>query len=228
MSRKSSPGSPPPERRCRAKSKRSGQQCGKWAMCGRDVCRAHGGATPRGIGLPQSKHLRYSRSVPSRLSQSYAEILGDSKKLDLDNELAVIVARSQEILASLYLGDSDAWRRRLRSEKRRMERARRNGDDSAVAEHLSAIMRMIEHGAPDGERWIEWLDNTEQLRKIAESERKRRVEDQQIVTTEEVMALLGALTGIVMRHVPDERTRQILGRQIDALIFFPGDDPSEN
>lgn len=38
---------PPPDRRCQATSKRSGEQCGKWAIKGLTVCRMHGGGTQR-------------------------------------------------------------------------------------------------------------------------------------------------------------------------------------
>jgi hypothetical protein len=36
-----------PARRCRARSKRTGQPCRAFAITGGDVCRAHGGATSR-------------------------------------------------------------------------------------------------------------------------------------------------------------------------------------
>lgn len=38
---------PPPERQCTAKSKQSKERCKKWAEPGLDVCRMHGGSTPR-------------------------------------------------------------------------------------------------------------------------------------------------------------------------------------
>lgn len=38
-------------RRCSAQSKTSREQCGKWAMAGQQVCRAHGGAAHKARGL---------------------------------------------------------------------------------------------------------------------------------------------------------------------------------
>jgi hypothetical protein len=54
---------PPPERRCKAKSKRSGQQCKNWTVPGYDVCYYHGangGAkTRRGKRKQQRANLKH-------------------------------------------------------------------------------------------------------------------------------------------------------------------------
>ena len=99
-----------------------------------------------------------------------------------------------------------------------MEKARIEGDNDAAADHLNNIMRMIERGASDGERWMEWMANTDQVRRLAESERKRRVEEHQIVTTEEILAIMGVVLAIITRHVPDGRTRRAIGYDIEALV----------
>lgn len=226
------PSEQPIEGKCGAQLRgRPGQHCTRDPMAnGR--CYLHGGKSPKGIASGRFVHGRYSKSVPARLAGSYEEVLADPRRLELDNELAVYVARNREILASLYSGDSDGLRRRMRDEKRSMEAARRNaqsagdrGDAEAqrrysekAVEHLNAIMRMIERGATDAERWLEWSNNTDQLRKLAESERKRRVEDQQIATTEEVMALMAAVLSVITRHVTDQRTRRAIGTELDALV----------
>jgi hypothetical protein len=238
MQDRNSPGSPPPERQCRATSKRSGAQCAKWAMRGKDVCHIHGGKTPRGVASPHAKHLRFSKSVPSRLSTSYHEVMADHKKLELDNELALLVARSQEVLKSLYSGESDGLWLRLRSRVRSMDEAnrkarsaRRRGDEeaaerheAAAAEHLNELLREIERGAPEGERWREWSRIVDVQRRLAESERRRHIESHQMATTEEIMAFVGALTAIIKNHVEDERTMRLIMHDIEGLVSRPGDE----
>jgi hypothetical protein len=49
-------------RRCTAKSKRSGQQCRRWAALGATVCVVHGG------GSPQAR-----RAAKARLAEAEAE-----------------------------------------------------------------------------------------------------------------------------------------------------------
>lgn len=41
--------------KCQAKSKRSGKQCGNYAVSGRHVCKFHGGLTPRHNTGPKTK-----------------------------------------------------------------------------------------------------------------------------------------------------------------------------
>src|SRR5215218_3731776 len=145
----------PAKNLCGAKT-RSGGECRQPAMAnGR--CRMHGGRSPRGVAHPSFKTGRFSRSIPSRLSQSYEEALADPRKLELADELAVIVARNREMLESLYSGESDGLWRRLICHKRKLEAARRAGDLDAQAEHLNIIIRLIEVGAKDVERWAELM-----------------------------------------------------------------------
>jgi len=231
MDRKRSPGKPPPEHQCQGTSKRSGNQCEKWKMRGKNYCHIHGGKTPSGVGLPQFDHGRYSVSVPARLSQSYEETLNDPKRLELDNELALLISRNQELLQSLYSGESNGLWKRLRSYKGAMEKARRDGDADAADEYLNTIMRLIERGADDGERWAELMKNVDQQRRLAESERKRLVDAHQMVTTEELMAFMGAVLGILKKHVRDQSVLRAIGYDIEALVngetngkMKPGED----
>jgi hypothetical protein len=212
------PGKPSPERQCSGTSKQSGERCERWTTPGYNVCPSHGSKTPRGVAHHSFTHGRFSRSIPARLSESYEEALNDPRKLELADELAVIVARNREMLSSLDSGESDGLWLRLRDHKRKMDKARSNGDDDAAAAHFNALRRMIERGADDAERWAELMKNVDQQRKLAESERKRKVEDHQMATTEEVMAIMGAILAIITRHVPDTRTRRAIGYDIEALV----------
>jgi hypothetical protein len=216
------PGKAPEEQQCTATSKRSGERCKAWAVGGSTVCRMHGGKSPRGVASPHFTHGRFSKSIPARLAGSYEEVLADPRRLELDNELAVIVARNEEMLAGLYSGASDRLWLRMRAAKRAMEAAQDAGDHDAAAKHERRILQMIEHGGNDGERWAEIMANFDQQRRLAESERRRRIEDHQMATTEEVMALMAALVAIITRHVKDERVRRAIGLDIDALINLEG------
>ncbi len=231
MDRKRSPGKPPPEHQCQGTSKRSGERCGKWKMRGKNHCHIHGGKSVMGVALPQFDHGRFSASVPSRLNVSYHEALNDPKRLELEDELALVIGRNRELLESLYSGESSGLWRRLKQHKRAMDAARRNADsarhrgdteaadryDDKQAEHFNTLLALIEAGAADTDRWDEIMRNIDAQRRLAESERKRRVEDHQVVTTEEILAIMGAVLAIIMRHVKDERIRRTIGDDIEGL-----------
>lgn len=187
-------------------------------MTGAQTCYHHGGRSPRGVASPHFAHGRYSVSIPAKLSQSYEEALDDPRKLILEDELAVVISRNKELLNSLYSGESGGLWRRLRDHKRKMEKAKRDGDQDAIADQLNEMMRTIERGAADAERWAELAANVDAQRRLAESERKRRVEEHQIATTEEILAIMGAILAIITRHVRDERVRRAIGTDIEALV----------
>lgn len=73
---------------CKAKANRTGQQCQRWAMKGKEVCMMHGGKAGR-----PPVHGKYSKKVPRWLQESYEhhKELGDltdqHEKLALLNAL---------------------------------------------------------------------------------------------------------------------------------------------
>jgi len=77
--------------RCQAKSKRSGQQCGKPAMRGKAVCRTHGGAstgpkTPEGrkrCAEARTIHGREGRATRQRRAEKLKE-MREIEKLMID------------------------------------------------------------------------------------------------------------------------------------------------
>ena len=77
---------------CHAKSKRSGQQCRRRAVRGRNVCQMHGGVTPRGFALPQTKTGEYSKDVPTRLIADYERTKDDPNTRQPD------ITRAQRLL----------------------------------------------------------------------------------------------------------------------------------
>jgi hypothetical protein len=218
--------------RCKAKSKRSSEQCKKDAVRGREVCHIHGGKSLVGINSPTFKHGRFSKSVPARLSESYHEMLSDPNKLALENELAVLVARNEELLAALDSKGSARLFKRLRDTMNAMDRASRdprttrersnakaeNRHSQKQAELLNELRRMILRGASEAERWDELRENMEQQRKLAESERKRLVESHQVATVEEIMAFMGGVLAILKKHITDKRVLRAIGNDIDALV----------
>jgi hypothetical protein len=93
---------------CKAQSKLSGERCKRWVTPGRDVCRFHGGKVPRGPALPQFRHGRYSRFLPSRLAATYQTAAKDPELLSLRRELALVDARLDDLLQRVDTGESGA------------------------------------------------------------------------------------------------------------------------
>ncbi len=99
-------------RRCTAHN-RQGGRCGRAAVVGGDVCRLHGGASPKGAAHPSWRHGRYSRYVPRKLATTFARALVDPDLLALDKDLALLEVRIDGLLHAVGGGASaetaDAW-----------------------------------------------------------------------------------------------------------------------
>ncbi len=129
-------------RQCTARSKRSGQQCRKHAMRGRDVCLAHGGKTPRGAASPHFKTGRYSRSLPGHLVAAYKRARHDPQLLSLREEIALTDAMIAELLAQLDDDSPEHTYRRVFRQIRRLIDQRRRLVESEVR-HIVLAREML-------------------------------------------------------------------------------------
>jgi len=101
------------QRSCGAKT-RDGVPCRQPSLPnGR--CHYHGGRTPVGPALPQFKHGRYSKAFPSNLLRRFEDALSNSDQLTVREELALLTARTAQLLERLrdgvtQAGEADTWR----------------------------------------------------------------------------------------------------------------------
>jgi hypothetical protein len=80
--------------RCRAKSKRTGNQCGRPAMAGKWVCGLHGGLstgprTPDGrarCAAARTKHGRETRAIRSQRSRDCGYLKSSAARSDLSRD----------------------------------------------------------------------------------------------------------------------------------------------
>jgi hypothetical protein len=103
---KALPPGKPAAARCKARSKQTGERCKAWAAPGREVCRHHGGKTPRGLASPSFKHGLYSKWAAPDLAVKLAELEEARDRLaDLSEVLPVLHALLQTALGN---GDTPA------------------------------------------------------------------------------------------------------------------------
>lgn len=202
---------------CTATSKQSGNRCRSHAAVGRTVCHIHGGKTPNGIAHPSFKTGRYSKHLPSRLLATYDTARQDGELLAVRDDIALLDARLTELLARVETGESGAVWRTLRAEYRAYRDATAAKDIPEMSARISAIGSLIERGLADEAAWSDIRHTLEQRRKLVESERKRLVEMQQMVTADEAMGFVRALTAAVRTHVRDADTLRAITDDLTRL-----------
>ena len=93
---------------CKAKSKRSGQQCQKDAVVGRRHCHMHGGKSPVGPASPAYRTGKYSKYMPRALKSKYEWALRDTHLNSLRDELAVLQTLIADGLQNLSATGSES------------------------------------------------------------------------------------------------------------------------
>ena len=177
-------------------------------------CRMHGGKSLAGAAAGQFKHGRYSKYLPTGLQEAYERVRNDPDLLAFDEEIALVTARIEEMLAQLPQERSGEWIDNLRARWGELRRAVQRGDRDAQSRAATAIDALIEEGASEIQQWNDILETAERLRRLKDSERRRRVDIQTAITSERAMLLLTVVLSefreSVNQHTDPELARRIL------------------
>jgi hypothetical protein len=182
----------------------------------------HGGNQPSGIARYNYKDGRYSKYMPKRLLEQYERAAGDGDLLVLRDEVAVVDTRLAELLSKLDSGESGAaWSEAL-AQHAALRLALASGDSLAQATALDALDKALKRGQAGYHAWREVGEMLDLRRKLVESERKRLVQLSQMVTAEQAMVLLMAVTRLVKEHVDDQKALIAISDGIRRIMTAEG------
>lgn len=202
--------------KCTAK-RTNGEPCKAWAMPN-GKCRVHGGTTPKGLASPHLKTGRYSKYLPARLADRYQESKADARLLELREEVSLVDSRLTDLLQRVDTHEAGHWWKELQRIYAEFREAEGKSDIHTMRQRLADWGSVIQSGMSDYAAWNEVYGVLEQRRKLVESERKRHVEMQQMITSERAMLLISALVGIVQDHVTDKSTLAAISADVGKLI----------
>lgn len=207
---------------CSATSRQSGARCRRHAALGRAVCVMHGGASLAGAASPSLRSGRYSKYLPVRLLARYQEAERDSELLALRDEIALIDTRLVDVLGRVETGESSSLWHQLHAAYKRMQMAHRSGDPDGLRLALVELGDLIQRGHGD---WAAWADVRSLIRdrqRLVESERKRLVQMQQMLSATEAMTLVTAISDAVKRHVHDPEALRAISAEVAQLVSQDG------
>ena len=196
--------------RCLAKSKQRQDRCLKWPIKTKRVCHFHGARA----GRPPT-HGRYSQLLPSHLADRYKQSRADPDFLSLRDEIALLDARIGELVGELMGGGGD-WEK-VETGLADVRLAVSTNNVPLMASALAAIEAQVTAGAKVQAIWGNVVPLLEQRRKLAETERRRIVDAQQMVTLEQMMALLAVVRDAINTHITDGPTRARIADELRAL-----------
>jgi hypothetical protein len=104
-------------------------------------------------------------------------------------------------------------------------------DEIAVLDaRLSELLSQLDPDAPAPNRreqdralWTEIRETMERRRRLTESERRRLVQMQQMMSVEQAMVFVAALADIARKYVPDREALAAMTRDLAALLEGPRD-----
>lgn len=202
--------------RCQAWSSRKGRQCMGLAMPS-GKCRVHGGSSLKGIASPKLVTGKYSKYLPNRLLDTYTEALEDTDLITLRNEIALLESRLVDLLSRIDSGESGNIWNALQDKTNKMLSAIRSSDADKQRIILSDITNLILRGNSDYTIWKEIQDILDQIRKLKESERRRLIDAQQMITAEQALLHSKALGAAVRVEALALANRD---RNFDATDFL--------
>jgi DNA polymerase/3'-5' exonuclease PolX len=184
---------------------------------GMEVCHMHGGKTPRGPALPQFRTGKYSKLLPTRLLARYRAAERDADLTSLRSELALVDARLADLLTRVDTGESGALWGAVLKAHRAFRRYKTTGDVTRMREALAELESCIDAGVPDYEAWAEIQELLETRRKLCDSETRRLVVLQQMISAEQLTILLGVIVEIIARHVTDRQAISAIATDLQRL-----------
>lgn len=198
--------------------------CQRVPSVGRNRCKFHGGESLRGFESPTIKHGRYSVDLPTQLASRYQEARTDGELLSMRDDIALIQAKIGDQLAGMQQGESgELWVEARRKYRQLMDALRRDDNESST-QLIAELGQILESGYKDYMAWNEIQKSIEQKRKLSESERKRLVDLHQMITTEELMLVVGALVDSIRQNVSDTHALSNISKDVRSLLEKHGLD----
>lgn len=219
-------------KQCTAISKRSGKQCEGPAVIGsrNQRCRMHGGVSLPGLANPSFKTGRYSRLLPQRIQELYEEALSNPDLLEMSDHIALLEARVGEILEQMKGEEIVPRWSALKEVVDEFITAALSEDVEKRNEALGKLNDIMSAGDAFDRSWGQIEGTIEQLRKVADTEIKRKKDLHQMVPVERVQVLMTAVSVAIKRHVPDPELLGKIYRELEALrtgTTLPGNASEE-
>lgn len=198
-----------------------------------DVCYHHGGKTPRGIASPHYKNGKSTPWVdilPKHLSEAFMASYSDPKLLSLRKNIALSVARIEQLLAALMRDDAPLTWEQLVQAKAGFYKAQAAKNVGASKAALDAIMLLIDQGAADVDKWAELRREQEHLRKMIETEWKSKTALARVLTMEQFANFLEAFKSVIITRVSSRAEQQALIDGVRELVLnekILGDDDGD-
>ncbi len=186
--------------------------CTQAPLHGRTRCRLHGGMSLTGIAHPRfgtgegTGHRLNPFAAGTALARGYADLQRDEDFLTLKEEMRLLRAREVEVVERLASGSGEsaqAWHQ-MSAAALKVAHAAETPGEEGVADALrtgAAELRALATGSAREDSFRELRAIADLRTRLAETEAKLLDRNRATMTVEQVLAIAGAITGLVSRCI---------------------------
>lgn len=195
----------------------SGGKC-KRSPLSNGRCHLHGGRSLKGVAHPNYKHGRYSKYLPEAMGIMIDDMANDPNRLDQTAQMGILDAMLVETLKDFSAGGGGRIWDELMKLKQDYDRAGYRKDVQTQVGIIRELWGLVEAS------YAKWLASKEareiidDRRKLTESERKRMIEEKQMIPLDQVAMALTQIGRALLIHVTDERQRQLVYNEVIGII----------
>jgi hypothetical protein len=159
---------------------------------------------------------------------AYHERLGDERLIETAGSIALTDARLFDVLSRVDTGECGETWKSLYEAVQAFNECERKANNSPTPdkaapymlernEQMDTILGLVQEGMADYAAWREVKDLIELRRKLCETEQKRLIAAQQMITNDQAMVLMASLQAIIHRNVTDRDTLSRIANEFAAL-----------
>jgi len=218
------------DNRCMALT-RDGTRCTGHKKQGSDFCGVHANLAATRVNREDGRYVGYA----GELDKVYQESLQDEYLLHLRDEIAVLDARSKDLLAQAKTGvNGQAWLQSRRAFER-LKRAIAADDPMVIPGAIRDMQEAFDAAKFDIDLWKDIQSVMEMRRKLVETEQKYLVQTNQVIPFEAVALMMSAaitaLKASVGKYVASKDLEEVIivdaQREFDTLVGI-GQDKTRN
>lgn len=179
----------------------------------------HGGKSSHAIGPANKSYKtgRHSKFLPAKMAELYEEALANPDLIEMNDHIALLEARIQSILEGLDEGEPNPKWSDIKEVWAEVETAVLSDDINTRIAAMERMHTILDAGDKWDRTWIDVGGTMEQLRKMTDTEVKRKKDLNQMIPIERVTILMGAVGDAVKRNVTDPDQIAAVYRELAML-----------
>lgn len=188
----------------------------------------HGGKTPGGIASPHWKHGRYSKYMPAGVLDKYEGALADRELLALTDEIALARARLFQLLERVQTYDaSDHWKN-IAAYVEVLVVGLRKSDPDKINDSMRGIQAIVSGARGDYATWGEIADVAERIRRLSDSESRRRKDMQLMIQADDATNFVVAVATLAREYVPEGLRLEFHDKLMGLMRRSGVNDPAQS